>query len=93
MTKLFQLPKKKYCYNGSIIYREHTIPSHPVIFLRVSRSVMKRIIDAKIDTGLSVREVLEYSGKPCECCKDINVTVYNKQNNSVQIKRGILNKK
>lgn len=50
----------------------------------------KRIIDEVDKTGLSIHKVLAYSGKPCERCKDIGVTIYNEEGEPINIRRGIL---
>lgn len=50
----------------------------------------KKLIDVAEDTGLSIKKILAYSGQPCEKCKNIEVVVFDKNNNPHRIKRGIL---
>lgn len=50
----------------------------------------KKIIDEVDKTGLSIPKVLAYSGKPCDRCKDVSVTIYDKEGEPINIKRGIL---
>lgn len=61
--------------------------------LRVSEYEFNQFKKAKDDYGLSVRAVLETSGRPCQCCANTDVIVFNRQNDAVKIKRGILCKK
>lgn len=93
MAQNIFVAKKQYSYKEVIIYRSHAIQAHPIIKIRVSQTEMKKFIDAKEDLGLSAREVLEYSGQPCECCKNTNVIIYNKHDEAVEIKRGILKRR
>lgn len=74
-------------------YRGHILKPYNRIYLRVSQFEFKKFIDAKLDLGLSAREFLEYSGKPCEHCINTEVLVYDKDDNAIKVKRGILCKK
>lgn len=75
------------------MYRGIPLKDHPMIKLRVSQFEFKKFVDAKLDLGLSAREFLEYSGKPCTHCVDSEVIAYNKKDIEVKVKRGILCKK
>lgn len=74
------------------IYRGTKIVKYPVVRFRVSVPVMKEIIDARLDTGLSDRQILGYSSKPCDACIGIKVSTYNSNDDVVEVKRGILSK-
>lgn len=67
-------PKKEYC----------------LLTIRIDQNSMDIINQLREDTGLSVREIVGYSSKPCECCRAEMVTAYNSKDKSVKIKRGIL---
>ena len=75
------------------VYRDHFVHQYNKLQIRVSQSEYKKFIDAKLDLGLSTREVLEFSGRPCDCCRDTEVLVFNKKDSPVKIKRGILHNK
>lgn len=71
-------------------YKGRNIRKYNTIYLRLTESEYKKFIDAKEKYGLSEREILELSGKPCECCKNTEVISYNKNDDPIYIKRGIL---
>ena len=51
----------------------------------------KKIIDeVSKSEELSILKVLAYSSMPCDKCKNTNVEFYDKKDNVVKIKRGIL---
>ncbi len=74
-------------------YRGRAIKNYNTIRIRVSQFEIKKFIDAKLDHGFSARKVLENSGNPCSHCTGTEVIVFDKDNNSVKIKKGILKKK
>lgn len=41
-------------------------------------------------TGLPISKILAYSSKPCERCSEVDITVFNKNDDEFKIKRGIL---
>lgn len=43
--------------------------------------------------GLSERDILEATCRPCERCENTEVIVFNKKNESIKVKRGILFRK
>lgn len=60
------------------------------VVLKFGIAAYKKIIDEVDKSGLSIQKVLAYSGKPCDRCKDIEVTFFDKEDNEVKVKRGIL---
>lgn len=60
------------------------------VVLKFGIVAFKKLIDEVEKTGLSLQKVIAYSGKPCERCKDVEVTIIDKNDNLVKIKRGIL---
>ena len=75
------------------VYRGVEIRKYPMVYLRVDPLTMQDIIDARLDTNLSDREILGHSSKPCSCCVNKGVRVYDKDDNLKEIKRGILSKR
>lgn len=75
------------------VYRGVPVKDHPMIRIRVSQFEFKKFVDAKLDLGLGAREFLEYSGKPCNHCVNTEVIIYNKKDQEIKIKRGVLCKK
>lgn len=75
------------------VYRGHTIRTYNCIIIRVSQYEFKRFIDAKLDSGISARKLIEQSSKPCFHCENTNVTFINKDDEDVTVKRGFLYKK
>lgn len=41
-------------------------------------------------TGLPITKILAFSSKPCERCCEIDVIIYDKEDEKLNIKRGIL---
>lgn len=67
--------------------------SYCQITVRVSSFEYKRFKELKEKHNLSVREILEYSGCPCEKCKGTTVIAYDKNTGEeVLIPKGILSK-
>lgn len=60
------------------------------IVLKVSVVTYKKMIDIVAETGLPMAKVLAYSGQPCEKCPNACVIAFNKNDEPVKIKRGIL---
>ncbi|HUM53452.1 MAG TPA: hypothetical protein PK431_16660 [Chitinophagales bacterium] len=60
------------------------------IVLKFGIAAFKKIIDEVDKTGLSIQKVITYSGKPCDKCKDVEVTIFDKEDNLIKVKRGIL---
>lgn len=70
------------------------IPKHPQIVVRVSQFEFKRFKELKDKHNLSAREVLEYSGCPCERCKNTFAIAFDKiTGEEIKIPKGILSKK
>lgn len=87
-TKKSQKPKNEIVE----IYRGHPIRTYNVIVFRVSQFEIKKFIDAKIDNGISARQLIEQSSKPCHHCIGTEVQFINKDDEDVKIKRGFLYK-
>ena len=58
--------------------------------IRLDTETFELIKQLKKETGLSSKEILSYSSKPCDCCKAELVLAWNSKDKSVKIKRGIL---
>lgn len=71
-------------------YKGRNIRKYNTINIRLSPTEYKKFIDAKMDYGLSERDLLEISGRPCDCCKNTDVISYDKNDDPIYIKRGIL---
>ena len=64
------------------------------ITINVSPYEARQFKKFKTEHGLSARQVLELSGCPCDKCKGITVTAYDKENGDpIEIPRGILTKR
>ena len=85
-------PRKKQLNPVVEIYRGIEIVKYTTVKFRVNVSVMKEIIDARLDTEMSDRQILGYSSCPCEHCKGSVVAVTTKSKKQVEVKRGILSK-
>lgn len=57
---------------------------------RMGPVLFKLLILESERTGLPISKILAYSSKPCERCTSIEVIAYNKEDEAVKIKRGIL---
>lgn len=67
--------------------------TYPQIVIRVSQFEFKKFKELKKNHNLSAREVLEYSGCPCEKCNP-NIIAYDKESGEeIKIPRGILSKR
>lgn len=75
-----------YHYKGIPIRRFNTVN------LRIDEITYKELIDAEVETGLSQRKILAYSGMPCKSCEGTFVTAFT-DNGEVKIKRGIFSKR
>jgi len=75
------------------VYRGIEIQKYPRINIRVDQITMQEIIDASIESGMSYREILGYSSRPCECCQNKGVVVFDRKDQKITIKRGILSKR
>ncbi len=65
-------------------YRGKEIRKYPMVQIRVSVWQMKKIIDAKIDLGLSEKEAIAKLNLFCECSQGIQIIRYaGKSNGSV----------
>lgn len=58
------------------IYRGVVIPKYPLVAIRVSIVEMRRLIDARLDFGLSTRESLEANKIICKDCRGMEVTSF-----------------
>lgn len=74
------------------IYRGFEIKRYNVIQLRVCESIYEKIKPA-LDAGISIRKIIEVTSKPCECCKGTSAHCFNKDDQPIDVKRGILNKR
>lgn len=75
------------------VYRGIEIRKYPDLHIRIDQFTMKEIIDAMLDTDMNIRQVLGYSAKCCSHCIGTKVEVYNKHDQVVEIKKGILSKR
>lgn len=87
---LHYLQMAKQNNQGLEIYRGVIIRKSNVIRFRVGANKYKEILDIVSTTGFSIPKIISLSGKPCEKCKGICVTVYNAEDKQVEIRRGIL---
>lgn len=65
---------KKYTYSPVEIYRGIEIKRHPKVFIRVSVSEMKKLIDARLDMGMSAREAIASTNIICKKCLPSAIT-------------------
>lgn len=76
------------------VYKGREVRKYNTLRIRVSQWEFKQFIDAKEELGLSERQVIENSNRPCECCKGIEVTLMNKKKTkTITIKKGLLCKR
>lgn len=59
---------------------------------RFSPAFYKFLILESERTGLPISKILSLSSAPCQSCMGINIITYNKQDEMVEIKRGILSR-
>lgn len=57
-------------------YRGVPIKRYPLVQIRISTYQMKKIIDAKLDLGLSEKEAVLRLNLFCECSQDVQVIRY-----------------
>lgn len=74
------------------VYKGVSIYKYNELHIRVDCETKKMLIDQSETTGLSIREILGYSSKHCDCCKGMNVIAYNSKEKQIGIPRGILYK-
>lgn len=88
-------PKQCVKQKNNIIetYRGHPVRTYNDIHFRVTQFEFKRFIDARLDNGVSARQLIEYSSKPCYHCIGTEVKFVNKDDEDVTVKRGFLYKK
>lgn len=60
------------------------------VVLKFGIADYKKIIDSVDSTDLSIGKILAYSGQPCDRCKGLEIVVFNKKNEQVGIKKGML---
>jgi len=72
------------------VYKGVNIRAINEVRLSLNPSYFKKIIDEVDKTGLSIHKVIAYSGKPCDRCKNTDVTVYDSDGNPKYVRRGIL---
>ena len=77
----------------AFVYKGEKVRRYPEVLVRVDQITMRELIDASEETGMSFREIIGYSARPCECCMNKGVTVYDKSDKPKQIKRGIMSKR
>lgn len=80
----------KYCNPLIEVYKGVPIYKYNQIQIRVDSETKKQMIDLVESTGLSSKEILGYSSKPCVHCKGIYVTAHNSKDKGATIPRGIL---
>lgn len=91
---IFIMAITKDCANPVIeIYKGHKIRKFHRIDMRLDITSVKQLIDIMESTGLSPRIIFGLSSKPCDCCRNIKVTTYNKDGDLVEIDRGLLSKR
>lgn len=73
-------------YKGIIIRNSNTYK------MRMNAIVYKLLVLESERTGLPISKILAYSSKPCEKCLNVDVTAFNKEDEEVKIKRGILSR-
>jgi len=61
-------------------YRGIPIKKYPMVQIRVSVWQMKKIIDAKLDFGLSEKEAVSKLNLFCECSQSVQIVRYGKSN-------------
>lgn len=61
-------------------YRGIHIKKYPMVQIRVSVWQMKKIIDAKLDFGLSEKEAVSRLNLFCECSQSVQIVRYGKSN-------------
>jgi hypothetical protein len=73
-------------YKGINIRRSNTYKH------RFNAVVYKMLILESERTGLPISKILAYSSKPCDRCAQIDIIVFNKEDEEIRIKRGILSR-
>lgn len=74
------------------IFKGIEVKRYNRIVISVDEKTFKEIITLQ-ETGLSSRKILGYSSTPCKHCEKIDVIAYDRDDNEVKIKRGILSKR
>lgn len=62
------------------------------IVFKVDPKTFKEILELQ-DKGLSIRKILGHSATPCKHCESIDVITYNREDEEVKVKRGMLSKR
>lgn len=75
------------------VYKGISIRKYERILIRCDSITKKKIIDIQLETGLSERQIVCSSDKPCEKCKDQFVFVYDKDGNQHKIPKGLISKR
>ena len=63
------------------------------IGIKLDPITYKELLRAEIETGLSQRQILGYSSRPCKLCEGAFVRVLNSNSMEVKIIRGLLSKR
>ena len=63
------------------------------VTIRLDTVTYKELLRTEMETGLSQRQIIGYSSKPCNCCTGTFVRVLGKEDKEVKIIRGILSKR
>lgn len=72
------------------VYKGITIRQNNRYVFRMGAVLFKLLILESERTGIAISKILAYSSRPCESCSSIDVMTFNKEDESVKIKRGIL---
>lgn len=71
-------------------YKGVQVRKYNKVNLMMGEVQFKKLIDEVDRSGLSIPKVLAHSSTPCNHCKDIMVSILDKDGNIQHIKRGIL---
>lgn len=74
------------------IYKGVEIKKSNYVLLRFTSTMYKYLVLESERTSLPITQILTVSSKPCEACSKIDVIAYNKDDEEVSIKRGILSR-
>lgn len=72
------------------VYKGIKIRKSNIFQYRMDAILYKTLILESERTGLPISKILAFSSKPCERCSQIDIIVYDKNDDEVRIKKGIL---
>lgn len=72
------------------IYKGVQVRKYNKATIMMGEVQFKKLIDEVDRTGMSIPKVLAHSSTPCNHCKDMMVTVFDKNGSIQKVKRGIL---